>query len=197
MLVYDIEIENSPVKPKKKKKDGTLYKFADGWNDYKGMGITVIGFFDYDRNEWGFYRGDKDSLKEFEIRIQNNKLLIGYNSIGFDNNLLRANGVIVDNNNCYDILREIWFAKGLDERFNYKTHGGYSLDAVCSINLGIKKTGSGADAPLLWQDGEYQQVIDYCMNDIKMTKTLFDKILYEGGLVDPKRNQFLQLAKPV
>jgi hypothetical protein len=68
----------------------------------------------------------------------------------------------------------------------------YSLDAIARAN-GYAKTGNGALAPQLWQDGKYREVIDYCLNDCQITRKLFLK--YKNGeLIDPNNGKIL---KPV
>ncbi len=72
----------------------------------------------------------------------------------------------------YDILAEIWkvdpsrkFERGLN-----------SLDAISQANgLGAKEM-TGAQAPLLWQQGRYAEVIGYCQGDVEKTKALFDLV---------------------
>ncbi|MFA6295195.1 MAG: ribonuclease H-like domain-containing protein [Candidatus Paceibacterota bacterium] len=48
------------------------------------------------------------------------------------------------------------------------------LDTVAEATLGMNKTGAGADAMILWQKGEIDKLIKYCINDVKLTKELYD-----------------------
>lgn len=48
-------------------------------------------------------------------------------------------------------------------------------------------------APLLWQRGKIGDVIDYCLNDVRLTKRLFDEIVAERPLVCPKTSAPLLL----
>jgi hypothetical protein len=96
----------------------------------------------------------------------------------------------------YDLLREIWAASGLPPEFNYKTHVGYGLDAMAAANLGARKTGTGALAPVQWQRGERGSVIDYCANDIALEKKLFDKIIADGILISPKDGSTMKIRRP-
>jgi hypothetical protein len=45
MLVYDCEIINA-IKPKKPSEVRKDIKYCDGWEDYKGMGISCVGLYD-------------------------------------------------------------------------------------------------------------------------------------------------------
>lgn len=94
---------------------------------------------------------------------------------------------------CYDLLRELWAAAGLPPAFDGKTHGGYGLDATCEKNFGSRKSGNGGLAPVLWQQGKIGKVIDYCLNDIRMTKQIFDQVLISGTLISPKTGTTLKM----
>lgn len=43
--------------------------------------------------------------------------------------------------------------------------------------VGKGKSGNGELAPILWQDGKHQQVIDYCLNDVKLLRSLYFKFI--------------------
>ena len=196
MIVYDIEIQNPPVANPKKKGD---YKIANGWEDYKGMGIACAVFYDMQRDLIRIYK-DNLPTKELHEIVNSADILVGYNNRRFDDNLLRSMDCNVPLHKSYDILHQFYMAKGLSEEWNPRTHGGYSLDKMCMKNLNMEKakSGSGADAPYLWQDGKRQEVIDYCINDVMITAKLLSKIFELGGLHDckTKAGKFYKMPLP-
>jgi hypothetical protein len=160
------------------------------------MGISVIGVYDYQEDR---YRTFCDDNKAEFIELQKrDPLCVGFNNIPFDNAVITAtDGWLAPlDSRCYDLLREIWIASGLDPTFNRKTHGGVGLDAVCEKNFGTKKSGNGALAPVDWQRGKYGTVIDYCLNDIRLTKQLFDLVLSGKPVINPKTGAELMLRIP-
>jgi len=128
-----------------------------------------------------------DNLSEFFELCANRALLISFNGIGFDNKVLRHFGELPEGDlNQYDILREVWKCKGLNpDKFYWKTHGGFGLEAICQANGLGGKTGHGALAPVQWQRGEIGSVIDYCLQDVKLTSELF-KLCQAGPIKSPK-----------
>ena len=48
------------------------------------------------------------------------------------------------------------------------------------------KTSKGTHAPIMWQRGDHGQVIDYCLNDVWLTKKLIDQCREVGHLRSPK-----------
>ncbi len=182
-LIYDCEIRHAIPDKDKPRLPGIIY--CNGWGDYAGMGVSVIGAYDYAEQRYRIFL--KDSFAKFAELCANRKLLISYNGIPFDNKLLAGNGITkIDEVKCYDLLKESWPSK-------YKSS---TLSAMCQTNFGISKSGSGAHAPILWQQGKYGEVIDYCLNDIYLIKRLFDAIL-EGPIKCPRTGEFLTLTRPI
>jgi len=121
-------------------------------------------------------------------------LIVGFNSINFDNRVLSAVwGVDASKRNNYDILRGIWAAVALVGG----ARGGYGLDACCAANFGTKKSGNGAMAPVDWQRGKIGDVIDYCLQDVRLTKMLFDEICLHGSIRSPKdAHKTIEVKRP-
>lgn len=194
-LIYDIEILKAIPSPYSHCEKGI--KYCSGWSDHARMGISVIGAYDYLEGRTRVFCAD--NFPAFIDRAQQpGTLLVGFNSIPFDNAVIAATlGASFEETQCYDLLREIWIAAGLSPTFERGTHGGYGLDAVCAKNFGTQKSGNGALAPVLWQKGQIGEVIDYCLNDIRLTKQLFDRALDGGALISPKTEAVLTLRKPL
>lgn len=194
-LIYDIEILKAIPSPNSYCDKGI--KYCSGWNDHARMGISVIGAYDYLEGRARVFCAD--NFAAFVERAQQpGTLLVGFNSIPFDNAVIAATlDVQFAEDNCYDLLRETWIAAGLGPVFQRGTHGGYGLDAICEKNFGTKKSGNGALAPVLWQKGQIGEVIDYCLNDIRLTKQLFDAVLADSAIKCPKSDAMLTLRKPV
>jgi DEAD/DEAH box helicase domain-containing protein len=56
------------------------------------------------------------------------------------------------------------------------------LDTVAEATLGKKKTGHGMDAIMWWQKGEIDKIIKYCIEDVKITRELYDYALKNNHL---------------
>ena len=168
MIVYDCEI----IKGIANKEEERLpdIEYCEGWRDFENMGISTIGAYDYETDRYRVFM--QDNFGEFQKLVENTDLVIGFNSLAFDNPLCRAHGIDIPDEKSWDLLVAIWVAAGLSPHFQYPTHIGFSLDACSEANFGTKKTGHGAQAPIDWQRGNYGKVIDYCINDVKLTVDL-------------------------
>jgi RNase_H superfamily len=196
-IVYDLEIVKAVPDKNGQRLEGVEY--CEGWHDHKNMGISVIGCYDYAADRYRTFL--KDNFDEFVALARSRDLMVSFNGIGFDNKVLDACGlasaVTRHAEQYYDILRELWIADGLGPEFSYPTHIGYGLNEVATSNFNVKKTGHGAAAPVQWQRGEYGKVIDYCLEDVRLTKRCFDRIRHGGGLRSPKdASRFLEIRKP-
>ena len=216
LLIYDCEIIN--FIPDKRKPNNPNYSYCSGWADYNNMGISVIGSWrNFDlinilgKNfifpiPWGKYQafinpnslipgfkyGEnrvKDFISFYKLALVCDRL-IGFNSVAFDDKLCHANGMDAIKTD-FDLLREVRIASNQPPDFvPGVTRGGYNLQNLALTNLGKGKTESGELAPVLWQDGKKQEVIDYCLNDVKLLRSLYFKFI-NGLLRDPHSGKLL------
>ena len=184
VLVYDIEIVNAIPDRDGIKKEGVEY--CEGWGDHAGMGISVIGAYDAFEDRYRVFC--EDNGNDFAALCAEREVLVGHNTIGFDNKVLAASGLEIDESKCYDIMREC--AHG-------GSWGGLGLDKLTAANFGGGKSGSGADAPPAWQAGKIGWVIDYCLDDVRLTWRLVQKMAVDGWIEDPRRaGERIEVARP-
>ena len=215
LLIYDCKIIN--LIPDKYQTNNPNYSYCQGWYDFNNMGISVIGTW---RNFNLINIGVKNFLipipwGKYEVFINPNSLipafegknrvedfvtfyklylicdrLIGFNSVAFDDSLCKANGMTAIKTD-FDLLREVRIASNQPLDFvRGKTRGGYNLQNLALTNLGKGKTVRGELAPVLWQFGRKQEVIDYCLNDVKLLKQLYFRFI-NGLLKDPHSGKLL------
>lgn len=192
-LIYDCEIEKA-ILGKKESKIPEI-EYCDGWHDHENMGISVIGALEYNTGRSRVFM--EDNMEEFEQAINETDFIVGFNNYSFDDELVLATtGVEIPKQKTIDLLVAIWAAAGLGPKFQYPSHAGYSLDAICDVNFNIKKTGHGAFAPVDWQQGRIGKVVDYCLNDIYMTELLLTACL-KGPIKCPKTGKELYVEIPL
>jgi hypothetical protein len=186
-LVYDIEILKAVPQRGAERIPGIEY--CEGWHDKQNMGIAVICAYDYEEKRYRVFT--KESFDEFAALACKRSPLVGHNAIAFDHAVCEACGVFNDESgpsllHYYDTLVELWVAAGLGRAWGGPQYGGFSLDDCAAANFGLAKTGHGALAPVDWQRGLYGKVIDYCLNDVALTKRLFERMAVDGFSIDPR-----------
>jgi len=62
------------------------------------------------------------------------------------------------------------------------------LDLLAKENIGSGKTGHGLEAAQLYSEGKIDELKKYCLNDVLLTKELYDLARSQGHLMVPQRN---------
>lgn len=179
MLVYDIEIVKAVPSRREHRIEGIAY--CGGWYDKANMGVAVIGAYDALTDRYRVFT--EGNFDEFES-LAKARRVCGFNSIAFDDVVCAHAGITVKTD--YDLLQELWVAAGLGREFVYPTHMGFGLDATAKAHGHEGKTGYGGYAPVHWQRGHYGKVIDYCLEDVRLTAELIRTVDKIGGLKDPR-----------
>jgi hypothetical protein len=194
VFVYDLEIIKAI--PSGDRIPGIEY--CGGWTDYAGMGISVLSYVVLELDQNGFIGeipepdyvlGDsfgRIAQKTFPLTDH----VVGFNSLNFDDKVTSACGRGITT--TYDLVEEIRLAAS-NGRSRKRTPKGFSYKlGFIGENNGVLKTEDGAMAPILWQRGERQRVIDYCRQDVFATARLLQLGL-SGRLLDPNTGQYLKL----
>lgn len=185
-LIYDCEI----IKCIPHEHCNCNFQYCAGWTDYENMGISLIGAWLSWDNSIRIY--PQSAFDCFQKAVNQADLIVGFNSLNFDDNLCKANNITIETD--YDLLAEVWAAAGMPRCYTRgSTRPGYKLENLAQTNLGKGKSGSGELAPVLWQSGEQWSVVDYLVDDVLITKKLFDK---RSHLIDPTNGDILCLREP-
>jgi len=148
-ITFDIETKNT---------------FADvESNEVTDLDLSLIAIHDSKSDEYTSYL-EEDLPKLWPI-IESADVLIGYNSDHFDIPLLNKYypGDLTKIKSL-DILREI------KEQFGRRM----KLDQVAEGTLGTKKSGHGLQAITWWNEGDIESIRKYCIDDVKITKGVYD-----------------------
>lgn len=184
---------------------------SKGWNSHDEMGVSVLVIFDYKEMRYRVF--DDRNIAEAIEMLWSYDTVVGFNTVGFDWKLLRATYpklIVRDDSerptirykfkefgrrsDDFDVLREIWISLDLDpDHFAPATHGGYKLDDVAFETIGLRKSGDGAKAPSLYQEGRWSELVDYCIRDVQIEKELFEFTQRYGYVV--RRGQRIKIAK--
>lgn len=132
--------------------------------------ISVCGVYNYETKELKAYR--EDELGELEEVLKNTKVVVGFNHIQFDMPVLKPylKQVQLDDFEYVDIMERIQNVLG------YRI----SLDKVAEATLGIKKSGHGLQAVEYFNDGKWDELISYCLDDVDITRQVYEFGLKNG-----------------
>ena len=150
-IVFDIETYS----PSKSEKIDT--------NEFRA---SVIGaYFSWNDSYIAFMEPDSEY---FVQQMQLADVIVGYNHIWFDLPVLQKYAQYdLMTLPSYDIMVEI------EKKLGFKP----KLNDIAKANLGEFKTDSYEQFKNYYWDKNWEPLIDYCMNDVRLTKDLFVKIL--------------------
>jgi len=165
-LVIDIETKNTFAEVGGKGKE-----FLDK------LDMSVACVYSYNKNSYTcFDESEFDALKKL---LSERALLVGFSANKFDFPILnRTLGLDLMTYPRFDISDEI-------EREAGRL---ISLNKLALENLKISKLGEAVGAPDLYRAGKIKELKEYCQQDVKITKELFDLIKRQGWILIPERD---------
>lgn len=145
--------------------------FVRGRIDVDQQELIVVGIHDSETDEYSSFT--KEELPQLWTLLERTDMLIGFNSDSFDIPLLnRYYPGDLTKIKSLDLLTEV--QKALGRRIR--------LDALAQATLGRGKTGDGAKAGIWWKEGKFDLVKKYCIEDVRLTRELYDYTLKHGHL---------------
>lgn len=142
-----------------------------GSNDPIALDISVVCIHDSLTDSYTSYL--QEDFKKLWPILEQADMLITFNGNHFDIPLL---------NKYYS--GDLTKIKSLDLLSEVKNSIGrrIKLDTLAEATLGRNKSGHGLEAITWWQNGEIDKIIKYCIEDVKITKELYDYALKNGIL---------------
>jgi DEAD/DEAH box helicase domain-containing protein len=143
-----------------------------GWQNKHLMRVSVAVLGRGFEEDYRVYR--EDEMEQLIRDLQEFDLIVGFNVKSFDYAVLRAyTGFDFRTLPTFDILEEI------------HQHLGFrlSLDHVAENTLGKPKQADGIQAVKWFRAGEWEPLIRYCEDDVRLTRDVFRHCLDNGYLV--------------
>ncbi len=141
--------------------------------------VSLVGCYFYETDTYeSFLEAD---LPQLFARLEKSGRIIGYNSIGFDmpvlNNYYAGNLLHLPQ---LDILQKI------ERELGYRI----KLDDVAKATLGTQKSAHGLQAVAWWKEGKINEIREYCLQDVKVTKEVYEFGLKNSFILfDTKRGE--------
>ncbi len=147
-----------------------------GSSDPTALDISIVGIHDSETDSYTSY--SQEELSQLWPILERADLIIGYYSEHFDLPLLnKYYPGDLSKLKHLDILKEV-----------KKQYGrGMKLDQLAEGTLGTNKSGHGLEAVKWWKAGEVEKIRQYCLDDVRITKEIYDyamtnqKLLFKEG----------------
>lgn len=144
----------------------TQHEFADvgGRENLHLLKVSVVVAYSYQDDKFIVFE-EKD-LGKFEELILNTKRVIGFNIKGFDLPVLEPyfKRINIKKLETLDIMDDV--VNHLGRRI--------SLDNIAKVTLNMQKTADGLQAIRFYREGNMKALADYCAQDVKITRDIFE-----------------------
>lgn len=188
VVVYDIETLRHPD------------EVTGGWDNPEGMGFGIACAYDYFDDTYYFFDGPEG--RHALCDLLDGKMAVTFNGIRFDSRVLLGNDRQLEyrltGNDRHQWANFDILAEYIKSRYGYTTvadaekrlgdaaihDGSFGLDGLAEGTLGMRKNGSGELAPALLDGGQYSRLYGYCLNDVRLTRKLFEHIADHGEVTD-------------
>jgi DEAD/DEAH box helicase domain-containing protein len=134
-----------------------------GRHNIRKLGLSVA--VTYSTASQAFHRYIEEEVDALIAELQAADLVVGFNVLGFDYEVLRA---YTD-----DPLLDIPTADMLDhihKRLGFRV----SLDNLTGTTLRTFKSADGLQAVRWYKQGRIQEILDYCQQDVDVTRQLYE-----------------------
>lgn len=169
-LVFDIETQNFFTDPEV------------GWDNYGALKISVVGVYSYLQNKYFIF--EEQEMDKLAALFSTAKRIVGFSMNRYDVPVL---------NNYFQKLGasapRLWELERVDllEEIEMAMKQRVSLSRLAETNLGVKKDHHGSEAGALYRDGKMEELKAYCLNDVKLTKELYDLYKSQNYLMMPDK----------
>ena len=153
-----------------------LAEEVGGWDHIDKLGISVACAYDSKTDQFTSYQ--EHEIKKL-IELCEERLVVGYNIRGFDLPVMVPYGCVPSRLDVFDIMYDLETLTR--QRF-------LKLEHVARGTLGTGKSGDGKLAVEWWKSGQLQKIIDYCLQDVRVTRDVF-QFGRQNGFVKLQRSE--------
>jgi len=158
-IVLDLETQKS-------------FEDVGGFGKNHLLKVSVCGLYSYPQNK--YYCLPEDQMYKVGEMLSEADLIIGFNIKNFDFAVLQPYlNYDLSELPCLDLLQEV--EKIIGHRIK--------LDNLAQSTLGVGKSGDGLQALKYWKLGQLDELKKYCIDDVKITKEVYDYALQYGKLL--------------
>jgi len=150
VVVFDVETQRS-------------FDEVGGRTQFHKLGVSAAVAYRYDLDQ--FLECTEDDIGRLIDLLLEADLVVGYNIVGFDYEVLRA---YTDRD--LRLLPTVDLMRDLEARLGFRP----KLDSVVQPTLGVGKTADGLQALEWWRRGEVDKIMAYCRDDVRVTRDLYD-----------------------
>ena len=142
------------------------------------LGVSLVGIYRYRTQDYKAYT--EHEFVELENELGQCSRIIGFNIRRFDVPVLKPhlNKLDLGKIPCFDLMEDI------ENKLGHRI----SLESASRGTFGLGKSGSGLDAIVYYRQGEMEKLKQYCLDDVRLTKDLYEFGKQEGKIYYLSKN---------
>ena len=139
------------------------FQEAGGRNAHHLLGISVVGVYAYRDDSWRTF--EDHQLEELEVLLKSVDRIIGFNINDFDMHVLAPYmRTPIKEFPVLDLMGAVEKALGFR----------MALANLVAHTIGAAKSASGLDALQWWKEGKIDLIKEYCLQDVRVTRDLYE-----------------------
>lgn len=150
------------------------------------LGVSVVGAYSYLRSQYLTFEAHE--LGSFVSLLENAELVVGFNLRDFDLPVLQPHVSI-----ALDALPVLDLMDGIVGAVGFRV----GLDSLAQATLGTGKSADGLQAVRWWREGNIEAIKTYCLQDVRVTKELYEYGRAHGRVYFFSRQDGQKLAASV
>ncbi|HVF10144.1 MAG TPA: ribonuclease H-like domain-containing protein [Abditibacteriaceae bacterium] len=134
-----------------------------GWSNIEQLGLAIAVTHSSRDDEFRIYRSHEAVMLVEELRAAD--CVVGFNLRGFDFRVVQPY-----------VNFNVASLRNLDLLLDLKAAAGHrvALSNCCAATFGEDKSGDGLQSVAWWKAGRHQEVIEYCKQDVALTRRLHE-----------------------
>jgi DEAD/DEAH box helicase domain-containing protein len=162
-----------------------LAQEVGGWGNTAAMKVSVgVAWLEQEQR---YLQVTEANIQALVDALRGADLVVGFNNKGFDNGVLQpyAPGLDLASLPTLDLLEQVRAALGFR----------LGLDALAKATLGAQKGADGLQAVAWWRAGDLLPLLQYCQQDVALTRDLWRFGKEHGYLLyEDKQGQLMKVA---
>ena len=134
-----------------------------GRRNIRKLGLSVA--VTYSTADGEFHRYTEEAVADLIAELKAADLVVGFNVLSFDYEVLRAY-----TDETFDDVDTVDMLDHIHSRLGYRV----SLDKLAGATLGTAKSADGLQAVRWYKQGRTQEILDYCQQDVEVTRQLYE-----------------------
>jgi DEAD/DEAH box helicase domain-containing protein len=150
VLFFDVETQRS-------------FDEVGGRHNIRKLGLSAA--VTYSTADDAFHHYTEEMVADLIADLKAADLVVGFNVLRFDYEVLRAY-----TDDPLDDLETVDMLDHIHKRLGFRV----SLDNLAGATLGAAKSADGLQAVRWYREGRIQEILDYCQQDVEVTRQLYE-----------------------